>query len=281
MNYYFDIESLNMTLQDFYRLTQIRIVVFDSNFEEIASYPKERAAICTFARKNKQCDDDCKLCDRNACTNAKKSLKAYVYKCHLGLNEIIYPLHLAGVTIGYLFFSHMLCYSTKEEAIKAIASSCRKYGFNENTIAELLSLQPLVSYDFIISASHLLKAVSTYLCYENATFLKYEDTPIRLIRYLDDNLNKNITIEIVSNALGVSKTKLCLLSKEMFQEGLAEHIRKLKIEKAKALLLSGSIEKIYEVADQCGFDDYNYFITVFKKEVGVTPKKFLANNLKK
>lgn len=29
-----------------------------------------------------------------------------------------------------------------------------------------------------------------------------------------------------------------------------------------------------EISAQCGFKDYNYFITVFKKTVGIPPKKY-------
>ena len=48
-------------------------------------------------------------------------------------------------------------------------------------------------------------------------------------------------------------------------------IRKLRIEKAKELLLNSPELPLAEVAYACGFDDYNYFITVFKRIVGMPP----------
>lgn len=56
--------------------------------------------------------------------------------------------------------------------------------------------------------------------------------------------------------------------------GIAEHIRNLRIEKAKRLLTESRLP-LAEIAAQCGFKDYNNFITVFRKNVGVPPKKYL------
>ena len=53
--------------------------------------------------------------------------------------------------------------------------------------------------------------------------------------------------------------------------GIAEYIRKLRIDQAKQLLAERTELSLAEIAYACGFSDYNYFITVFKKLVGVPP----------
>ena len=45
---------------------------------------------------------------------------------------------------------------------------------------------------------------------------------------------------------------------------------------AAAEALRGPEEKTYLIARQCGYEDPNYFIYVFKKHFGVTPTKFRA-----
>ena len=52
-----------------------------------------------------------------------------------------------------------------------------------------------------------------------------------------------------------------------------EWIRDLRIMTAAHLLLSTD-DNINEIAYKAGFDDVNYFIRVFKKKLGNTPKKF-------
>ena len=45
------------------------------------------------------------------------------------------------------------------------------------------------------------------------------------------------------------------------------------MKKARLLLLTTDL-KIYEIADQVGFEDMNYFTQRFKQIAGVTPRQF-------
>ena len=58
------------------------------------------------------------------------------------------------------------------------------------------------------------------------------------------------------------------------RNGYMGDMRELPIEKAKEILSADEGVSIEEVAERCGFDDYNYFISIFRKVVGTTPKKF-------
>ena len=59
--------------------------------------------------------------------------------------------------------------------------------------------------------------------------------------------------------------------------GVAQHIRALRIAHARKLLIKRSDMNISEVAEACGFKDYNYFITVFGRMVGVAPRQYRLN----
>jgi len=48
----------------------------------------------------------------------------------------------------------------------------------------------------------------------------------------------------------------------------------LRTEKAKALLLEHPEMPVTEIAAACGYNDYNYFITVFSRMVGMPPRQF-------
>jgi len=79
-------------------------------------------------------------------------------------------------------------------------------------------------------------------------------------------------------------TKMCSESKlsydyfkELFikQYGMSpvKYITKLRIEKAQELLITNRY-KITDIANMCGFENVYYFSTVFKKQVGVSPKNY-------
>ncbi|MNN71565.1 HTH-type transcriptional activator Btr [compost metagenome] len=50
-------------------------------------------------------------------------------------------------------------------------------------------------------------------------------------------------------------------------------MNELRIEQAKALLAS-THDKVFEIADQVGYKEYKYFVTVFKSYTGMTPKEY-------
>ena len=52
-----------------------------------------------------------------------------------------------------------------------------------------------------------------------------------------------------------------------------EYLLSLRIEKAEQMLLK-SMMSVYEISEQCGFYDINYFIKVFRRFRGNTPAKF-------
>ena len=52
----------------------------------------------------------------------------------------------------------------------------------------------------------------------------------------------------------------------------------ITLQRAKELLTDTNIP-IYQIANEVGIDDYNYFTKIFKKEIGITPKDFRAGTL--
>lgn len=71
----------------------------------------------------------------------------------------------------------------------------------------------------------------------------------------------------------ISRSGLYQIAKTYFGKGIEQLTRELRIAKAKSILLTADYP-VSEVAAMVGYNDYNYFIKVFKKETGVTPKRY-------
>ena len=272
---YFNEEELSEKLKDFYTLTHIRITVFDASFQEILSYPNVKVPLCAYFREDKRFNQECKECDKIHMQLAIHNNEPLIYTCHAGITEIISPLILGKETIGYLFFSHILNSSSHEEALEKILMHLKgRYPFEKEKIESFIQDMPLFDSKYLLAASHMLEVVASYLVYNHLAYLKYEDLPLKIDRYIQENLEKDLSAPALCKYFSIGKTALYEISNRLYGEGLASHIKKLRIEKAKDLIREDKNVNISSIASEVGFEDYPYFIVAFKKETGMTPKKF-------
>lgn len=270
----FDIAKLQSLLRDFYTLTHIRITVFDDGFEELLSYPEEVSDFCKIVRADRKGMQGCRQCDRNACDTALRRRGTYIYRCHAGLTEAVSPIFLGNLIVGYLLFGHVFSYPSHEEGWSFISASCAGYDLPQEELKRCCFQMPIIPEPYIASAANLLHAVASYLCMERMILLRRNDLPLQLDQYIQDHLSQELSAETICKSLGIGKTYLYELSRQNYGCGIAAHIRRLRIAKAQNLLIEESDMPISAVAESCGFEDYNYFITVFKKQTGTTPRQF-------
>lgn len=275
----FNLRKLNDLLKDFYTLTHIRITVFDDTFKELTAYPEHIAPFCQLIRTNPDARNACIRCDKSACEKASRQHVPYTYRCHAGLTESITPIYLGNIVIGYLFFGHVFSYPTHEKGWKYIQNMCLPYNLNLDALKAALYQQPIISEDYITSASHIMKSVAAYLCMERMVNLHQKELPVQIDDYITRHYAEKISVRTICDHFQIGRTLLYEISEQSYGIGIAEHIRNLRIKKAKILLTEHPELRISEIAAACGFEDYNYFITVFKRIVGKPPKQFRQNEL--
>ena len=97
----------------------------------------------------------------------------------------------------------------------------------------------------------------------------------RIVKTMKDNCNKQLTVNDIANLLNMSASNIKRVFAIYSDIGIAKYFLNLRIRKAKELLQNGISP--YDVANELGFKP-NYFYTVFKREVGITPNKFAKSN---
>lgn len=266
-------ELLNL-LEDFYRITRIRITVFDERFQEIISFPDSRPEFCQIIRSCEEGYIACKKCDEEACACVLKEGRTHIYRCHAGLTEAITSLYVGKVLVGYLLFGHVFAYDSIESGCTAITECCRRYPIDVDALRRTLRFMPQISYEYIQSAAQILRMTASFLVLERMATLQEDTLTAKLDKYLNDNFTKPITADRLCEALGLGRSKLFKLSREAYGCGIQQQVRKLRMEKARDLLMDQLNLSIMDVATECGYDDYNYFIAVFSKFHGKSPKQF-------
>ena len=100
-----------------------------------------------------------------------------------------------------------------------------------------------------------------------------EETLNRINRYIREHYAEQISLTQIAERFGYNSSYLSRIYKQNMDEGLNEHIIRTRIEAACALLRDTGMSSS-EIAGQCGFQTNKYFITVFKRVTGQTPKSW-------
>ena len=100
------------------------------------------------------------------------------------------------------------------------------------------------------------------------------DATAAITEYLRENMfSMELSLAKMAKEIGFNASYLSTTVKQIYGVPFQEYINKVRMEKAKLLLLTTSM-KNYEIAEQIGIEDVNYFITKFKKTWGITPKQY-------
>ena len=93
--------------------------------------------------------------------------------------------------------------------------------------------------------------------------------------YLRSHFSKDVSLDDVAAAGGVSSAHLSRLFRQELQLPFSSYLSSLRMEEAQRLLSETSLS-IKEVGYAVGYHDANYFSRVFKRWVGVQPREYSA-----
>jgi AraC-like DNA-binding protein len=90
---------------------------------------------------------------------------------------------------------------------------------------------------------------------------------------LAENFDKHITIPQLARQAGINEAKLKEGFKELFGLSIHTYLQQLRLEKAKHLLLTTEWS-VTDITYDIGYSHVTHFITLFKKETGLTPAEW-------
>ncbi len=103
------------------------------------------------------------------------------------------------------------------------------------------------------------------------THIKGESLTQQIVRYINDRITENLTLDTICSKFYVSKPQLCRIFKSATGSTVQNYINAKRLVNAKRMLASGIPPT--KAAQINGFNDYSVFYRAFCKEYGTTPKK--------
>ncbi|HYG77063.1 MAG TPA: XylR family transcriptional regulator [Planctomycetota bacterium] len=100
-----------------------------------------------------------------------------------------------------------------------------------------------------------------------------DDDLAEALAFIRQNAEKNIGVSDVLAKVGISRRLLEQKFQSVLQRSPLAEIRRVRIERAKTLLLDGN-NSIAAVARATGFDSADWLSEVFRRETGMTPSQY-------
>ncbi len=135
------------------------------------------------------------------------------------------------------------------------------------------------SYEFV--AGTLLRQLLIWVSQNNKKQIKNHAISLKIdqiIEYMLQNINRKVTLEELSGIARLSTFYLSRTFKESTCYPIITYFNKMKIEKAKELLIEDN-KKVKEVAYELGYTNEFYFSRIFKRLEGLSPKEFYSKNV--
>lgn len=271
--YNISLDEVERVFRDFHNLTHFLIVLYDSERHLITSYPGEMCTFCREVRKNEELAAECIGCDERGFDICDKTRKPYIYECHLGAIEAIAPIYAGDMNAGYLMFGQIRP-SDPSRLFASVERINADYGASLSR--EMVEEMTAAEDEFISSAVNMMTMCAGYL-YANELIRATPNILMHQLKeFIRSNLGGDLTLESVCRHFYISRTKLYQLSRDAFGMGFSQFVRSERIREAKRLLRAGGMT-VSEVAAEVGIPDDNYFIRIFREEVGSTPLRYMRS----
>ncbi|HLP63641.1 AraC family transcriptional regulator [Flavobacterium sp.] len=164
---------------------------------------------------------------------------------------------------NYFFYNNVDLASTINKLIK----ECMSTSITKDALADLTLQELLIR----IIQTQTVKSI------DQGDLSNQNNAMAQVIDYIRKNLKEDINLKHLSDKACMSTTSFYRFFKRELGMSPIEFVLSEKIKHAKKLLKNPTIQ-INEVCYLSGFDDANYFIRLFKKHEGVTPKQYQLMN---
>lgn len=272
-NIFFDQEQLLRLLTNLYVFTGIAANILDPQGRDInlfEGHPPFCKAINALPEGHRRCV----ACDAWKVKHYNAAKGFQFYRCHAGVCEAVMPLYDKNRPLAYLVFGCFLDESPIERQWECARPVLDWYPGGPEMLKSAFFQFRQYSDVELKAYSELLEALAAYIQLKGMIQATERTDAQRLELYLDQHYMEQLSLESVSRELGIGRTRLCRLAKQLSDgETLFQLIARRRIEAAKELLVCSELP-ISAVAGAVGISDYNYFSRVFRSITGMTPRDF-------
>lgn len=239
-------------------------------------------AFCLLAANTPAGCAACRECQRRVLRGAASRGAAQQAACFAGLTDVAVPVMVGEQHVGTLMSGQVFRREPTERDFLMVA---RMLGGGLEAawlkkVRKAYFETPVVTADRFQGIIQLVNLFAQYLA-DHASRLAIapvEQDPAAVVRakeFVQTHAEEPITLGQVVQHVHVSRFYFCKLFKKATGMTLTDYVARVRVEKAKTLLMDPSL-RISEVVYAAGFGSIPQFNSVFKRCVGMPPSEYRA-----
>jgi AraC-like DNA-binding protein/ligand-binding sensor protein len=212
-----------------------------------------------------------------------KRLAVQQVNCAAGLTDVAVPVIIGGRHVATLLSGQIFRREPIERDFRMVA---QMLGSGQGAEWEKKARQayfetPVINSERFQAIVELLKVFAQYLSdhasRQALACSEEEPRPVASAKeYVQKHVEEPISLEQVVEHVHVSRFYFCKLFKKATGMTLTEYVARVRVEKAKSLLVDHSL-RISEVVFAAGFGSIPHFNSVFKRHVGMAPTEYRSS----
>lgn len=146
----------------------------------------------------------------------------------------------------------------------------------DNSTELMRNLAQQITFPFALEAESqaiIHQLMSRFLATAESKIPNFEKRLIRVLDYIDEHIQRTISIDELADLIFLSKDHLIRLFKKHMNDTPVKYMNQKKIEKAQLMMLIDN-SSIQELSFKLGFENISYFNRLFKKMTGETPTSY-------
>ena len=268
----------------FRKATGVSVTLLPPNeIEQRVRYRQIENAFCAYVGSTPAGCEACKETQKRLQQNAAKELVTQQVYCFAGLTDIAIPVmvesrHVATLLSGQIFRRTPTPQDFEKVVKRLGAESDAKW---QKKARKAFFETPVVSADNIQAAIQLLSVFARHLPSEADRHLKLAGADVEpsavciAKKFLETHSHEQVSLEQVLQHVHVSRFHFCKIFKKTTGLTFTEYAARLRVAKAKTLLLDHSL-RVSEIVFAAGFGSIPQFNSIFKRHVGLSPTEYRA-----
>ena len=209
---------------------------------------------------------------------AGKKLSAQQVNCFTGLTDVAVPVVVGGRHVATLMSGQVLRREPTERDFKMVATMLGQNGDWEKKARKAYFETPVVNAERFEAIIQLLNVFAHYLAdfagrQVLANSSEEPEAVANAKQFVQTHVEETITLAQVVRHVNLSRFYFCKLFKRATGMTLTEYVSRVRVERAKSLLVDPSL-RISEIVFSAGFGSIPQFNSVFKRIVGMPPTDY-------